>query len=438
MLFREKKNRLFIGLELNHVNAQISFCSSEKPEPETVSLVAGKEQFAIPTVLCKRKGVNQWFFGRDAQKRSEEEEGILVDRLLARACAGEQITLEEEQFDAVSLLALFVKHSLSVMLLGSGVERPDYLMITVEQADSRMLEVLSGVGSYLQMDREHLFFQSHAESFYQYCMHQPEELRTHEVMIFEYASDYLKSYRLEYNRKTNPIVAFTTQKEFPDMRLTPFSEDETAAAQQARQRDEEFAAIIGQETAERIVSCVYLIGDGYQGDWCKESLRLLCSKRRVFQGNNLYSKGACYAAYERIHPGSASSKYIFLGRDKIKVNIGMNAVVQGREQYYPLIDAGVNWFDVKRECDLMLESGNELTFVLTPLNGAQRRVLVMKLNGLPEEGTHMTRLHMALWFPSEERFAVRVEDLGFGSFFESSGLSWEQEVAVSQERAGGG
>ena len=430
MLFREKKNRLFIGLELNHVSAQISFCSSEKPEPETVSFVAGEEQYGIPTALCKRQGVNQWFFGKDAYKHSEEGDGILVDRLLARACAGEQVTLEEEQFDAVSLLALFIKHSLSVMLLGSGAERPDYLMITVEQADCRMLEVLSGVGSYLQMDREHLFVQSHAESFYQYCMHQPEELRTHEVLIFEYDSDDMKSYRLEYNRRTSPIVAFTTQKEFPQMALKPVSGDEAEAAALEAQRDAQFSAIIEEETADRIVSCVYLIGDGYRGNWCKESLRLLCSKRRVFQGNNLYSKGACYAAYERIHPGTVSSKYIFLGKDKIKVNIGMNAVVEGKEQYYPLIDAGVNWFDIRRECDVMLESGNELTFVLTPLNGAQRRVLAMKLSGLPEERSYMTRLHMEIRFVSEERFLVRVADLGFGSFFEGSGLSWEQEVAV--------
>ena len=430
MLFREKKNRLFIGLELNHVSAQISFCSSEKPEPETVSLVAGKEQFAIPMVLCKRQGVNQWFFGRDAWRHSEEGDGILVEHLLERACAGEQVTLEDEQFDAVSLLALFIKHSLSVMLLGSGAERPDYLMITVEQTDSRMLEVLSGVGGYLQMDREHLFFQSHAESFYQYCMHQPEELRTHEVMIFEYASEFLKMYRLEFNRKTSPIVAYTKEKSFPQMRLKPFEGDEAAVALQARERDEAFAAIIEEETKERIVSCVYLIGDGYQGDWCKESLRLLCSKRRVFQGNNLYSKGACYAAYERVHPSAASTKYLFLGRDKLKVNIGMNAVVDGKEQYYPLIDACVNWFDVGREWDLLLESGNELFFVLTPVNGGVRRTLVMKLNGLPEQDGHMTRLHLKARFLSEERFAVRVVDLGFGSFFESSGLSWEQEVNV--------
>lgn len=214
------------------------------------------------------------------------------------------------------------------------------------------------------------------------------------------------------------------------MSLVPFSGDEAAVAAKEAQRDAQFSEIIEEETAERIVSCVYLIGDGYQGNWCKESLRLLCSKRRVFQGNNLYSKGACYAAYERIHPGTVSSKYIFLGKDKIKVNIGMNAVVEGKEQYYPLIDAGVNWFDVRRECDVMLESGNELTFVLTPLNGAQRRVLAMKLSGLPEERSCMTRLHMEIRFLAEERFAVRVEDLGFGSFFAGSGLSWEQEVAV--------
>lgn len=430
MLFREKKNRLFIGMELNNTSAQLSFLHSDRPEPETVSLVAGQEQYAIPMALCKCYGVNQWYFGKDAWRHGEEKDGSLVEGLLERACAGEQITLEEEQFDAVSLLALFVRRCISVMLLGTAAERPDYLMITVEKLDKRMIEVLSGVGGYLQMDRDHLFFQSHAESFYEYCMHQPEELRTHEVLICEYASKHMKAYRLEFNRRTNPIVAFIEEKEFPQMSLPAVSEEGTSGLAQARQRDQRFMEIIHDLTDERIVSCVYLIGDGYQGDWCKESLRLLCSKRRVFQGNNLYSKGACYAAYERVHKGEISEKYIFLGKDRIKVNIGIQAVQSGKEQYVPLIDAGMNWFDIDRGWDFILESGREISFVLTPLSGGQKKRLVIDLDDFPDRPENATRLHARIRFLSENSFVVRIEDRGFGEFFASSGRSWEEKVEL--------
>ncbi len=430
MLLKGKKNRLFIGMELNNASAQISFCRSDRPQPETVSLVAGQEQYAIPTALCKRSGVNQWYFGRDAWKHSKEEDGILVDQLLKRACAGEKIALEGQQFDAVSLLALFVRRSISVMMLGSGAERPDYLMITVEKLDQRMIEVLSGVGEYLQMDREHLFFQGYAESFYEYCMHQPEELRTHEVMVFDYASEYMKTYRLEFNRRTSPIVAFIGEQDFPKMRLTPIAEEEPDHSNQGRERDLCFMEIVQEMTSERIVSCAYLIGDGFQGDWCKESLRLLCSKRRVFQGNNLYSKGACYAMYERVHRGEISGKYIFLGKDKIKVNIGINAVLDGKEQYVPLIDAGMNWFDAGREWDFIMESGREISFLLTPLNGGQKKRLVMELADMPERPENTTRIHVRISFLSEDRFQVHIEDRGFGEFFESSGQSWEETVEL--------
>ena len=45
-----------------------------------------------------------------------------------------------------------------------------------------------------------------------------------------------------------------------------------------------------------IVSSVYLTGDGFDGDWMKQSVAFLCQGRRAFVGKNLYSKGACYAA----------------------------------------------------------------------------------------------------------------------------------------------
>lgn len=430
MLFREKKNLLFVGFELGDKISQISYCRTDRPQPETISLVAGKEQYSIPTLLCKRHDVNQWFFGKDAVKHGDGAEGILVENLVERSRNGEQIELDNEQFDAISLLALFVKRSLSLLTLTMGADQPDYLMITVEKLDNRMVEVLNQVGSYLHMDREHLFFQSHVESFYQYCMHQPEELRMHEVIALDASSGVLKSARMECNRRTNPVVAFINEQTYEQFTNEPLAQDEPYHTRQAEQKDQLLRQIVEELTTGYIVSCIYLIGDTFSGDWCRESLRFMCRNRRVFQGNNLYSKGACHAVYEKIVPGEISGKYIYLGEDKVKSNIGMMAVIQGKEQYYPLLDAGINWFDIEREWEFILESGNELHFVITPLTGKERKQLKMVLEGFPNRPDNASRVRLRMSFESERHMELSVKDLGFGDFFAPCDTVFEEIVEL--------
>ena len=430
MLFRDKKNLLFAGIELGNKISQISFCSSDHPEPETVSVVAGKEQYGIPTVLCKRFDVNQWFFGKDAIKHGDGVEGVLIEDLVERAVNQEILELDGEKFEAVSLLALFVKRSLSLLNLAVGTDRPDYLMITVDRLDSRMVEVLNEVGKYLQMDREHVFFQSHVDSFYQYCMHQPEELRVHEVLVCDYREDGLRTLRMECNRRTNPIVAFVEEHEFAQLKAEPLPEEEPYRTRQAQNRDQLFEGILEKLLEGHIVTCMYLLGDGFTSDWCRESLRYMCRNRRVFQGSNLYSKGACYAVYEKILPGEISKKYIFLGKDKVKANVDIMAVSDGREQQYPLLDAGTNWYDVDKEWDFVLESGNELVFVITPLTGKDKKQMKMVLEGLPERPANASRIHLHMQFQDEEHMSLEVTDLGFGEFFAPSGFRQEEIVAL--------
>lgn len=430
MLFREKKNLLFAGMELGNKISQISYCSSDHPEPETVSVVAGKEQYGIPTVLCKRFGVNQWFFGRDAVKHGDGVEGVLIGNLLESAWNKEMVELDGEKFEAVSLLALFVKRSLSLLNLTAGTDRPDYFMITVEKLDSRMVEILNEIAGYLQMDREHIFFQSHVDSFYQYCMHQPEELRVQEVLACDYDENGLKTYRLECNRRTNPVVAFVEEQTFEQLKALPLPEGEPERTGEAQRRDQDFLGILQELIEGHIVTCAYLLGDGFTVDWCRESLRYLCHNRRVFQGNNLYSKGACQAAYEKIFPGEISRKYIFLGKDKVKANVDIMAVTDTRENPYPLLDAGTNWYDVEKEWDFILENGNELVFLITPLNGKEKKQIKMVLDGMPERPENASRIRVHMHFTDEEHMVLSVTDLGFGEFFAPSGFCQEETVAL--------
>ena len=63
--------RIAVGYDQCRKYAQISYCDLTEVEPETVSAVAGTEQYNIPAVLCKRAGVGQWYYGKEAESFAE-------------------------------------------------------------------------------------------------------------------------------------------------------------------------------------------------------------------------------------------------------------------------------------------------------------------------------------------------------------------------------
>lgn len=58
--------------------------------------------------------------------------------------------------------------------------------------------------------------------------------------------------------------------------------------------DRRFLEVVRQVTANKIISTVYLTGEGFEGNWAKISLKNLCHHRKGFIGSNIFSRGACY------------------------------------------------------------------------------------------------------------------------------------------------
>lgn len=415
------KDKIIIGYDLGNLYSQISYCTFDGSEPETLSVVAGGESFNIPTVLCKRQGVNQWFFGKDACKKAEQEEGFLVTDLVTHARNGEMVPVEEEEFDPVALLTLFVKRSMALLSAGSGAERIDALMITCENLDGRMVEILNEVVAGLSLKSREVYFQGHVESFYYYTIHQPEELWNRQVLVCDYNVDTIKVYRMECNRRTTPVVAFVDEEEHPFLPRTGLPED----------MDEKFCSILKEVCEGRMISSVYLIGEGFDEEWMRESLRYLCRGRRVFQGNNLYSKGACYGMQEKLSASEVGRTHVFLGNEKLKANIGMKVMRQGENSYYALLDAGVNWFDAHSSLEFLLPSENSFSLVITPLNGRDIKYAQVTLEGLPVRKNAASRLRLDIKMTSENTIFLEIEDLGFGELFPSSHQTWKESFEVA-------
>lgn len=419
-----KSDRLVVGYELGDEMSQISYCYLKEQEPQTISVTAGAEQYSIPTVLCKRHHMGQWYYGKEALRQVGQNEGILLDHLLELAIRGEMVTVEDTMVDPVALLTLFVKRSLTLLSGIASWEQVEALMFTCENLDQRMIDILTRVAAGLGLKNKKILFQSHKESFYYYMLYQPKELWNHEVLLFDYRQEKLRLYRLECNKKTTPVVVYieTEELSLPGMDRT----GEIAL----EERDRQFLELAQDHCRGRLISAVYLIGDGFKDDWMKESLRFLCQGRRVFRGNNLYSKGACLGIREKLHPTDAGKETVFLGEEKLKANIGMQVRRRGQETYYALLDAGVNWFDASRECEFLLEKDASFELRVTPLTGKEIKLVEIVLDGLqiPQEG--FVRIHMELKLKDENTVVLSLQDVGFGELLESSGRSWTEEFRV--------
>ncbi len=120
---KKKNGRIMIGYDLGENYAQISYYLPAAEDAETLAVVTGSEQYNIPMVLFKRRDVNQWLYGKDAVRAVKEQEGEPVENLLELAHKGETVIIEEESFDPVALLTLFVKRRLSILNI---VAPPEY------------------------------------------------------------------------------------------------------------------------------------------------------------------------------------------------------------------------------------------------------------------------------------------------------------------------
>lgn len=146
----------------------------------------------------------------------------------------------------------------------------------------------------------------------------------------------------------------------------------------------------------------------------------------MFQGNNLFSKGACYGARERVFPSTLSSSYIYLSNDKLRANIGMTCDRGQTEVYFPILDAGVNWYEAQKSFDVILVKNNTITLNISPVNGSRTRVARISLEGLKVRGNKTNRVGIRFFMEDANAVQIEITDKGFGEFFASTGQVWRE------------
>lgn len=390
----QEKKEIMYGLQLCRSGAQVTWYAAGEKEPVTAGMEEGDENCLIPLP----EGV--W----DAITREEAEDGPLVSFL--RDCLR-----RAEPFQAPEQARV---------------------MMTVPELTGPAGERLPRAMEKLGVPRKNIYVQDYRSSFFYYAVNQKRELWSGDVALLEYSEEesLITGSVLHIDRSTTP--ALVTVKIAATQVMDQSVRGNRNDREWDSERDRLFYELLGKVFERRNVTTSYLIGDYFDRSWAPRSFQYLCFHRHAFQGRNLFTRGACYAAMERAGQLSLPG-LLFLGADIIRENMGIMMRIRGRETYYPVVSAGVNWYEAHHSCEFIPDGETRISFITKPMTGGDEVSHVLRLTGFPDRPNRATRLRLTVYFTSADCCVTEVEDLGFGGFYKPSGKTWKREIRFRRE-----
>ena len=415
------KRGCVIGYDINEKGCQISYYDDSMEEPDT--MMASSNNYLIPLVLGYLK--DRWVFGKEAKRLAVVGEDCTETDLYGKAKRREKVSLAGKTYDAVWLLAKYISLTLQ------DFENSQYLTFTTPETDVDMAKMLKGIGQHIGVDKEIINVQDYKESFCQYMIFQPKELWQYEAALFYCDEDVIRAYMLRElkNSSQKSRESFVTVDKVADARMEELEAVYPVLhVEKAKAADEHFKRFIQSVFNKKMISSVFLTGDGFENNWYPNSLRVLCNGRRAFMGNNLYSKGACYTAQRRKEEQSDAP--VYLDETKLTEQISVRMRVNGEEGWYPLVSWGNHWYESDRQFEVLLGDTEDIEIHVDSLVTGRHLVEPVSLKGLPDRKNYALRLKISTFFSDEKTCHIIFEDMGFGEFFAPSGFRLEKIIEL--------
>ncbi len=302
---------------------------------------------------------------------------------------------------------------------------PVRIMVTVPRLDRLLAQRIPQALMLLGVERKNIYLQDYMSGFFFYTVNQRKELWARDVALLEYSNETMIGYVLHVDWTKTPALATVTRAGAQP--VDDKARDGREGADWDRERDRLFFEFLKKVFERRSVVTCYLMGDYFSRDWAQRSFQYLVSGRHAFQGKNLYSKGACYAAMER--SGMIKGRdVIFMGDNIIAENLSMQMRVRGKQTNYQLVSAGINWYEAHHECEFISDGEKNITIMTKPMTGGGDVAHILRMDHFPKRPERATRLRMVLYFTAPDCCCIEVEDLGFGGFYRCSGQKWTRKI----------
>lgn len=431
----KKQNGLIAGIDLTKDSVQVSCLNFDMEEPQTLTTKMGEQQYEIPLCLFKRAQEDVWYYGDKARTNIYSNHGIFVGDLWEGACSHQEIVLEDEEYTYERLMSIYMEKILRLVYRNGFSQGIDALVIAMEQMDTDRIEMLKRIMGGLSIVPGKLYFIDYKESFSAFVTSGKRELWSHEVFLFHYAGRHLRAYQLKVNQKMLP---FQVRADVFDYGEVEYNKEELEESAQAREdMDKRFLATLQEAFSRRIVSTAYLIGDGFEPGWMKDSLRMVCRNRRVFQGNNLFTKGACHAG--ALYLGWRKPVGSYASGQVLNCDIRIPIRNRGAQEYLYAAHAGEPWYLAKLDIECMLEDAHAVEIeVLPDRTQVQKNPHTERLELLefPMRAGRSSRVHIQVDFKHVNEARILVEDLGIGEFYPATGQVWSKEFSLLEKEEG--
>ena len=386
----EDEKRTLIGIQMSAEGAQITWYTPALAEPQTLSLPGEGEDglMSVPSEAWKG-AMRGGRFGTQALSR-------FLQRMI-ETVPGE-ISVKE-------LCIAITVPSLSQSL-------GDHLIAALES---------------LGAERRNLFLQDWRTSFYYYVVSMRRELWSGDVAFLRVKNQQMVGSILHIDRTVKPGVVSIDEIASAD--VSERARGDMNDEDWDRERDRRLYELLGKLFERRNVTTSYLYGTYFDRSWAQRSFQYLTFRRHAFQGQNLFSKGACYCVMARLGY-TKMPDLLFMGVDQISEEIGIRIRVRGKEQYQVLIPAGLNWYEAHCQIDMIPDAVKSVTIFTKPSEDGETVGHVLRLDHFPERENRASRLRMTIYFTSQNRCEVEVEDLGFGGFYPPTGKVWKRQVIL--------
>lgn len=404
-----------IAIDLCSDNTQISYQMGNMTEPESVSTVPNEQKYLIPTIVGKIMNTSQWCIGDEAILRGQRGESENATDLVKSVLQEKVIVLEDIQYKGEDLLYYFIQGLFVIVKQNYKLDNPDRIVVTVEYPDRILVNTIRKILNKFGFQNEQIKVIGHSESMIYYTIFQKKELWVNDVLVFDYTENQFMVRRLNVVRARKPIPVIVEEEDLSKK----FSIEDLKSNEKRKKLDLEFKSILEELCGKHIVSSAFLTGIGFYEKWMDESLKYLCSKRRVFQGYNLFVKGAGYAALCMYDPAREKDyQFVCSGRTLLNLNV----VIEKGDGNIPLMlsKAGTNWFEAGARIEGILDQTKEITFEIESSLSKKKAELSIDLSEFPLRPNKLTRIEIIVAYKNDRQCIIQVKDLGFGEFYKAS------------------
>jgi hypothetical protein len=414
----DSPRKLLIGYDLCEDLTQISCFSYKTMEPIPLSAQEGEEDYMLPTVLCLKTETKQWLIGEEAISCAAGGSGELVEQFLHKVQSEKEIEVGGQCYPVISLLEKYFRKTLTLVKNYFPTEQITKLVVTLRRTEPILVDKIYEALSLLGVEKDRAVVMSHAGVALYYALSQEKSLWMNDVGLFEFHREGLFFYQIQINRRTKPMIAGLTRKDYSDiLNINMLKQKGSNPAYL-------FENIANNALYKQIITTLYLTGNGFEGEWAQEVIRSLCMGRRVFLGQNLFTKGACYTAKE-LTEDAALKEFILLTDDMITSCVAVWVYRDTAFRELPLTQAGENWYEVNKSVEVIQEKEAQLEIICKNIMTRETVREIIPLGQFPKRPDRMTRLRINLTCRDKSTGIITITDLGFGDIYPATWQSAE-------------